>query len=101
MASFIVKRFLQGLLTVWFIATATFFAMHNVPGDPLLNDRAVSEAIRENLDGVSNKKKIRVRWYGEKNKLSKPQLEIKSKKGSETSKKNYQKFKLIFIANFC
>ena len=46
-------------------------------------------AIRENLDGVSNKKKIRVRWYGEKNKLSKPQLEIKSKKGSETSKKNY------------
>ena len=50
MASFIVKRFLQGLLTVWFIATATFFAMHNVPGDPLLNDRAVSEAIRENLE---------------------------------------------------
>ena len=46
-------------------------------------------AIRENLDGVSNKKKIRVRWYGGKNKLSKPQLEIKSKKGSETSKKNY------------
>ena len=26
-------------------------------------------AIRENLDGVSNKKKIRVRWYGEQNKL--------------------------------
>ena len=50
MASFIVKRFLQGLLTGWFIATATFFAMHNVPGDPLLNDRAVSEAIRENLE---------------------------------------------------
>ena len=50
MASFIVKRFLQGLLTVWFIATATFFAMHNVPGDPLLNDRAVSEAIRANLE---------------------------------------------------
>ena len=49
MASFIVKRFLQGLLTVWFIATATFFAMHNVPGDPLLNDRAVSEAVRANL----------------------------------------------------
>ena len=50
MASFIVKRFLQGLLTVWFIATATFFAMHNVPGDPLLNDRALSEAIRANLE---------------------------------------------------
>jgi ABC-type dipeptide/oligopeptide/nickel transport system permease component len=37
-------------VTVWFIATATFFAMHNVPGDPLLNDRAVSEAIRTNLE---------------------------------------------------
>ena len=44
------KRLLQGILTVWFIATATFFAMHNVPGDPLLNDRAVSEAIRANLE---------------------------------------------------
>jgi ABC-type dipeptide/oligopeptide/nickel transport system permease component len=44
------KRLLQGILTVWFIATATFFAMHNVPGDPLLNDRAVSEAIRVNLE---------------------------------------------------
>ena len=41
---------LQGIVTVWFIATATFFAMHNVPGDPLLNDRAVSEAIRINLE---------------------------------------------------
>ena len=50
MISYIVKRLLQGLLTVWFIATATFFAMHNVPGDPLLNDRAVSEAIRANLE---------------------------------------------------
>tara|TARA_B100001094_G_C18185264_1_gene803402 strand:+ start:1768 stop:2703 length:936 start_codon:yes stop_codon:yes gene_type:complete len=44
------KRLLQGIVTVWFIATATFFAMHNVPGDPLLNDRAVSEAIRANLE---------------------------------------------------
>ena len=40
------KRLLQGVVTVWFIATATFFAMHNVPGDPLLNERAGSEAIK-------------------------------------------------------
>ncbi len=50
MISYIVKRLFQGILTVWFIATATFFAMHNVPGDPLLNDRAVSDAIRANLE---------------------------------------------------
>jgi len=41
---------LQGVLTVWFIASATFFAMHNVPGDPLLNDRAMTPAVRANLE---------------------------------------------------
>ena len=47
---FIGKRLVQGLITVWFIATATFFAMHNVPGDPLLNDRATTAIIRANLE---------------------------------------------------
>ncbi len=47
---YILKRLIQGIFTVWFIATATFFAMHNVPGDPLLNDRASTEAIRANLE---------------------------------------------------
>ncbi|MDB2444670.1 ABC transporter permease [Gammaproteobacteria bacterium] len=49
-AAFITKRLIQGVFTVWFIATATFFAMHNVPGDPLLNDRAMTEAIRANVE---------------------------------------------------
>lgn len=47
---YFLKRLVQGVITVWFIATATFFAMHNVPGDPLLNDRAVTPAIRANLE---------------------------------------------------
>ena len=47
-------------------------------------------SIVENLDGVSKKKKIRVRWYGERNKLVNPILEIKSKKGFETKKETYQ-----------
>lgn len=47
---FIGKRLVQGLITIWFIATATFFAMHNVPGDPLLNDRATTDVIRANLE---------------------------------------------------
>ncbi len=50
MMRFIGKRLVQGLITVWFIATATFFAMHNVPGDPLLNDRATTAIIRANLE---------------------------------------------------
>ena len=49
MWSFILKRLAQGVITVWFIATATFFAMHNVPGDPLLNDRAMTAAIRRKM----------------------------------------------------
>ncbi|MGJ8688107.1 MAG: ABC transporter permease [Gammaproteobacteria bacterium] len=44
------KRLLQGLITVWFIATATFFAMHSVPGDPLSGERASTPEIRANLE---------------------------------------------------
>jgi ABC-type dipeptide/oligopeptide/nickel transport system permease component len=50
MLSYILKRLAQGILTVWFIATATFFAMHNVPGDPLTNDRAMTDTTRANLE---------------------------------------------------
>lgn len=44
------KRVLQGVITVWFIATATFFAMHAVPGDPLSGDKAMTDRIRANLE---------------------------------------------------
>ncbi len=44
------KRLIQGIVTVWFIATATFFVMHFVPGDPLSDARATSEQIRKNLE---------------------------------------------------
>lgn len=44
------KRLIQGIITVWFIATATFFAMHAVPGDPLSGDKALTEKIRANLE---------------------------------------------------
>ena len=49
MLTYTLKRILQGVITVWFIATATFFAMHAVPGDPLQSDKAVSQEIRANL----------------------------------------------------
>lgn len=44
------RRLLQGIITVWFIATATFAAMHLVPGDPLGSDRATTESIRQSLE---------------------------------------------------
>jgi len=48
--TYTLKRVLQGIVTVWFIATATFVAMHAVPGDPLANQRATNEQIRLNLE---------------------------------------------------
>jgi ABC-type dipeptide/oligopeptide/nickel transport system permease component len=48
--TYTLKRLLQGIVTVWFIATATFVAMHAVPGDPLANERATTEQIRRNLE---------------------------------------------------
>ena len=50
MLTYTLKRVLQGIITVWFIATATFIAMHAVPGDPLANQRATNEQIQRNLE---------------------------------------------------
>jgi ABC-type dipeptide/oligopeptide/nickel transport system permease component len=50
MLNYILKRVLSGVVTVWFIATATFMAMHAVPGDPLSSDKQVSPEIRKNLE---------------------------------------------------
>ena len=50
MGRYTVKRLLQGIVTVWFIATATFFAMHFVPGDPLASDKATTAEVRANLE---------------------------------------------------
>lgn len=50
MFRYTVRRLLQGIITVWFIATATFVAMHSVPGDPLIQNKAVTAQIRKNLE---------------------------------------------------
>ncbi|MCC7517290.1 MAG: ABC transporter permease [Pseudomonadales bacterium] len=49
MLRYTLKRIATGLLTIWFIATATFLAMHAVPGDPLADDKAAPPAIRAAL----------------------------------------------------
>ena len=50
MLTYTLKRVLQGIVTVWFIATATFIAMHSVPGNPLANQRVTNEQIQRNLE---------------------------------------------------
>jgi ABC-type dipeptide/oligopeptide/nickel transport system permease component len=47
---YVLKRLAQGVITIWFIATATFVAMHAVPGDPLSGERMVNADIRANLE---------------------------------------------------
>lgn len=50
MTGFLLRRLLSSLITIWFIATATFFVMHAVPGDPLSNEKAVNPEIRRHLE---------------------------------------------------
>ncbi len=49
MLNYTYKRVISGLVTIWFIATATFMGMHAVPGDPLMSAKKVSPEIRKNL----------------------------------------------------
>jgi len=49
MLKYILQRLSAGLITVFFIATVTFAAMHLVPGDPLMGNKAMSPEIRANL----------------------------------------------------
>ena len=50
MLKYTVRRFLEMLLTIFIIATATFFLLAAVPGDPLADrvDR-LPESVRENM----------------------------------------------------
>ena len=59
-------------------------------------------SIRQNLDGISDKKKIRLRWYGDLNILNNPEIEIKIKKGFETTKQNIKANELnkIYFKNY-
>ena len=50
MLRYTIRRLVQGVITVWFIATTTFVAMHMVPGDPLTSERATTVEIRRNLE---------------------------------------------------
>ena len=59
-----VIRLIQGAITVWLIATATFFAMHNVPGDPLMDEKAVSPENRKNIQAKYGLDRPLLEQYG-------------------------------------
>jgi ABC-type dipeptide/oligopeptide/nickel transport system permease component len=62
--AYIGKRLAQGVITVWFIATATFIAMHAVPGDPLSGERLTNARIRANLEARYGLDKPLLEQYG-------------------------------------
>ena len=64
MLSYTLQRLLQGVITVWFIATATFFAMHLAPGDPLTGEKAMTAEIRANLEAKYGLDKPILTQYG-------------------------------------
>lgn len=45
-----ISRLFSGVVTIFFLATATFFGMHLAPGDPLLREKGVTPEIRANLE---------------------------------------------------
>ena len=49
MAKYIVKRILLGALSVFIVATLTFFLMNMVPGGPFVAEKSISKAAQEAL----------------------------------------------------
>ena len=50
MAKYITKRILLALVTIWVVATLTFFLMNMVPGGPFMAEKAISPAAQAALE---------------------------------------------------
>ncbi|MCR4738863.1 MAG: ABC transporter permease [Lachnospiraceae bacterium] len=50
MLSYIFKRIVLAVFTVWVVITVTFFVMHAVPGGPFLSEKAVSPAAQAAME---------------------------------------------------
>jgi len=60
-------------------------------------DDMFNNSVYQNLDGNQKKQKIRIRWYGKKNLILKPFIEIKKKTGFVVSK---EKKEIYFTGSF-
>ncbi len=50
MLKYIIKRILLAIVTIWAVATITFFLMNMVPGGPFLSEKAISPAATAALE---------------------------------------------------
>lgn len=47
---YLLQRIMLGVLAIFLVATVTFVLMHSVPGDPLRQEKAIPESVRQNLE---------------------------------------------------
>ena len=63
MAKYIVKRILLAIVTIWAVATLTFFLMNLVPGGPFLSEKAISPQAQAALEAKYGLDKPMFRRY--------------------------------------
>ncbi len=61
---YILKRIGLALLTIWIVITATFFAMHAIPGGPFQGEKAVNESVLKALEAKYGLDKPLIEQYG-------------------------------------
>ncbi|MBW5408909.1 ABC transporter permease [Brachyspira hampsonii] len=64
MFSYVVRRLLVSLLTLFVIVTITFFLMHTVPGGPFVGEKPLSKVALENLNRKYGLDKPLIVQYG-------------------------------------
>lgn len=64
MASYVVKRIISTILTIFLIATLTFFLMNLVPGGPFASEKAPTPAVQAALDAKYGLDKPLIEQYG-------------------------------------
>jgi dipeptide transport system permease protein len=50
MGTYLLKRLIAMVITLWLIVTLTFFLMHAIPGSPFNEERNTSEMVQKNLE---------------------------------------------------
>ncbi|MDY6826246.1 MAG: ABC transporter permease [Bacillota bacterium] len=50
MLGYLIRRLLSAIFAIWVVITVTFIFMHLIPGGPFQTEKAIPEAIKENIE---------------------------------------------------
>ncbi len=62
--SYIIKRIILALVTIWVVMTVTFFVMHFVPGGPFTSEKATSPSVQAAMEAKYGLDKPLLTQYG-------------------------------------